>query len=193
MITQEQSERFISRVFAGSQVLKPAVVMPYGTQISPHIKVGVDHVASPDTGEVALLPGLVRLFEQIRSALGRPIQINAGFRTVQHEADLTAAGYETAHYVSPHCVGCAFDLYHHGDGDQIEANVELQDALKIAATQLDLPAPRLGHKLYKERFCHVDLVYLLFVPYGELDLQALVREFGIPEQLVSNWQPGVEW
>jgi hypothetical protein len=193
MTSQEQSQAFVNRVLAESTILGGPQVLPYGTQISPHIKVGVDEVASPDTGQVLLLAPLVALFETAREELGEPILIDAGFRTVAHELQLEGEGYKTTQFISPHCIGAALDLKLLSKADPTLENGALQDALVKAALQHEFPRPRLGHREYGEKFTHVDLVFLLFQPYGNLDLAELLTGIEGAEQIAIDWKPGVEW
>ncbi len=73
-------------------------------------------------------------------------------------------------------------------------NALVQVAYKQAARALGLPAPRLGHKLYNERFTHVDLVFMLFEPYGSLPHPSTWPELDPAQrQAFTAWRPGVEW
>jgi hypothetical protein len=190
MIDVIQATNFVNQAFAAMPTLAQPQVLPYGTKLSEHLTVGIDHVTSPDTGEVAILDATLKVYELARTRLGRPIRATAGFRTVAHEIALQGAGYKTAKFVSPHCLGAALDC------ELVNgANAELQGALIQAAADLGLPKPRLGHKAYGERFTHFDMVFMIFQPYGQvnpldqwLDLDAATRT-----ALVSAWRPGVEW
>jgi hypothetical protein len=188
-------DEFVEKVFASGVIARPKPVA-YGEQVSPHLKVGVDQLASPDIGQMTLLPQSVALYEAAREILGQPIRVNAGWRTVAHELALQDAGYRTAKWISPHCLGAALDLQLGlGAVGQPERNAELQEALKSAATKLQFPAPRLGHFAYSEHFTHVDLVFFLFKPYTELDHPGAWTELdpGVRQQLGNSWQPGISW
>ena len=187
---------FVDHVFSQANVLPPPMVMAYGTALHKYLHVGPDHVASPDTGEVALLPALVELDQCARELCGFPLPTSAGFRTVRHEDQLAARGYKTAKFVSPHSLGCALDkdaIARDGKSEQA-VNLEIRTAYIRAAERLKLPRPRLGHRAYGERFTHVDLVFLLFAPYTPLPHPSTWLD--LPVRLRSDliaWRPGVEW
>jgi hypothetical protein len=189
-------QEFVGRVFAGSTLLTPPHAVAYGEKVSDHLSVGVDQLASADTGTMTLLPQTVELFEKARKILDRPIRVNAGFRTVTHELELQNAGYRTAKWISPHCLGAALDLQIPATGvTSMEVNGQLQRALKQAATELGWPVPRLGHWAYGEHFTHVDLVFMIFRPWGEVphpkDWPELDPE--IAGNLGASWVPGISW
>lgn len=191
-------EEFIARIVE-SGVVPPALVHKYGDLISPHIKVGIDMVWSPDTCEVSLMPQEIALFEELRvKQWKRPIAIDAGYRTIAHELALESQGYKTAGFVSPHSLSSALDLkmiVGSYSGDHVTANNLFRQNIRYAATALKLPQPRIGHKAYNETFCHVDLVFMLFAPHTSLahpkdwtDLDQAMRE-----KMDRNFAPGVEW
>lgn len=130
------------------------------------------------TGRIIILDPLIALFERAREVLGRPITINSGYRTPEYQKHLKNLGLRVAED-SPHCHGAALDLAI----PKGQMAMDLADALKKAAQDLGLPAPRLGIRLYDFTFVHVDLVFLLFEPY------ARGRENPHP----TAWRPGVEW
>jgi hypothetical protein len=71
------SQEFVDKVFANSirrGGLTPPRKVVYGEQVSEHLKVGIDHLTSPDTGEITLLPQTVTLFEKARGILGQPVR-----------------------------------------------------------------------------------------------------------------------
>lgn len=186
----------LQRIFAESGVLKPPLPGTYGQKFGKYLTVGVDQIASPDTGEVTLLPAIVELFTETREILGRPQPVTAGFRSHAHETALQAAGYRTAKLLSPHSVACALDLDAIPTAAKTEAavNVAIRTAVAQAAVKLKLPAPRLGFKAYGERFTHVDVVFLLFEPYTKLPHPQTWPELEPAQRaLFAAWQPGVSW
>lgn len=192
----------VARIFAECTVLPKPLVLPYGTRYGPYLKVGVDHITSPDTGEISLLPALVDLFTEARRIHGRPIPVTAGWRSVAHALNLEAAGYKAAKLVSPHCMACALDCdalpVKDAEGNTITTeaavNVQIRTALAQAANRLKLPMPRFGHAAYGERFTHVDLAFLLFEPYTPLPHPKTWMELEVDErQRLSAWVPGVHW
>jgi hypothetical protein len=190
------AQEFVDKFFSLTSAEQKPRVVPYGTKVSDHLTVGIDLLESPDTEQFTLLPQTVALFEKAREIVNSPIQVDAGFRTVAHELALQGAGYRTAKFISPHCLGAALDLRIPGPGvDGPTRNATLQSALLAAAKDLGYPQPRLGHWIYAERFTHVDLVFLCFQPYtdvphpkdwSELDA-AICRELG------ASWVPGLSW
>lgn len=205
-------QQIVDKVFAGAVAADAAVipaggirvpvVQPYGTKLSEFLTVGVDHLASPDTGECCLLPQMTRLFDELRRIVGVPIPVTAGFRTVHHQESLIAAGYKgVATLISPHSLGAALDLDARErviNGrwiPEVGVNVLIQDAAREAAGQLGYPTPRIGHRAYNERFTHVDLIFFLFAPYTALPHPAdwLELDEATRKTLGAAWRPGVEW
>jgi len=190
---------FIQKIFAESGVLTPPRILPYGYRVSTYLTINIDHLSSPDDATFVLLPQAIKLFDAAREIYKRPILVNAGFRTHNHERALQRRGYKTAKFVSPHSLGAALDckaspykpeLDYHGE----ETNRQLQSAFREAAQQLSFPAPRLGHKAYGEAFTHVDLVFLLFAPFTNLAHPETWPELSDDQRLlISAWRPGIEW
>jgi len=164
------AQEFVARVFEKSGCVSPAKVVKYGTKFGTYITAGPDNVWSPDTREVALMEAIISLFTRAREIHGRPIPITAGYRTIAHQVALEKAGYKTAKHISPHSLGCALDLdaREYQWRTEAQVNAEIQAALLQAAKELKLPEPRLGHLAYGEKFTHVDLAFMLFVPYTKL-------------------------
>lgn len=70
-------QEFVDKVFANSirrGGLTPPRKVVYGEQVSEHLKVGIDHLTSPNTGEITLLPQTVTFFDRARGILDRPIR-----------------------------------------------------------------------------------------------------------------------
>jgi hypothetical protein len=192
------ADQFIEKVFAAGVIPMPAVAT-YGQKVSPHLTVGTDFLWSPDTNEITFLPQLIQLFEEARTNVwGKPIKVDAGYRTKAHEDALTAQGLQTAAFVSPHSLGSALDLKVIPgtlDGTPSQANVAFRQAFRKAAKNLDMPQPRIGHRAYGEHFIHVDLMFMLFAPFTKLghprdwpDLQPELREV-----YTTTISPGWEW
>ncbi len=151
----------------------PSVAYVTGADIeflkSCHISPGPggDNVASRDTGEIVLSKELCLLFKAIREAAGKPITINAGFRTEAYQKKLEAQGYKTAK-VSPHCFGVAFDLSI-PQGYTAESFAKL--ITKVAKGQV-----RIGWKAYGGTFVHIDIGFILK-----------------PNPVPAAYKPGVIW
>lgn len=186
-------ENFISYIHKELGLLP--MVAPYAQRIGRHLVVGVDQLASPDTGEVLVLPPLSSLFDETREYLGEPIPVTAGYRTHRHELRLQNLGYKTAKFVSPHSF-CALDLDARPTKGRTEKQVclEIVQATVAAAQKLGLPRPRMGYRGYDYRFVHVDLTFYLFKPYTNLEHPQhwpnLTQE---QRQMLSAWRPGAEW
>lgn len=189
------ADEFVAHIFAQSGVLPTPVAQSYGTELNRYLHVGIDHVDSPDTHKIALLPALVELDECAREIFGGPILTNAGYRSVHHENSLRTRGYKTAGFVSPHSLGCALDKQVPARKSLSPAeNLRLQQAYIAAAEKLKLPRPRLGHRAYGESFTHVDLVFLLFQPYTLLPHPSTWHD--LPPRVGASllaWRPGMEW
>lgn len=175
-------------------VLSKSEKYPYGYALGKFVKVGIDHIASPDTGECWLHEPLLNLFDAAREAYGKPVKINAGSRTPAHEDELRSAGYHTANFASPHNLSAL-------DCQPICAAADLQkecDAFAKcvgdAAQALKLPDPRLGLKVYEDRLVHVDLVFLFFAPYTSAPHPKDWADLQEPERSrMAAWRPGARW
>jgi len=195
------AQQIVDKVFAAGVLPMLPAILPYGAKVSEFLTVGVDHLASPDTGECCLIPQTRMLFDEIRRIMGVPIPVTAGFRTVAHELNLEAAGHKTAKLISPHSLAAALDLDARERSingrwvPEVGINVLIQDAARQAADKLGYPTPRLGHRAYNERFTHVDLVFFLFAPYTALPHPADWPELeeSTRKTLGAAWRPGVEW
>lgn len=193
------AQQIVDRVFAAGVIAKPTA-LPYGTKLGEFLTVGVDHLATPDTGECCVLPQMQDLFNETRRIMGAAIPVTSGFRTPAHQEDLVASGHKAAKIISPHSLGVALDLDARErviNGrwvPEVGVNVLIQDAVREAAGKLGYPTPRLGHRAYNERFTHVDLVFFLFAPYTSLAHPKDWPE--LPDDVrksLTAWRPGVEW
>jgi hypothetical protein len=191
-------EDFQKRIFE-SGVIPPPKVVKYGDEISAHLHIGPDFLWSPDTNEYTQLPGCIALFEETRTnQWGKPIGVDAGYRTIAHEKFLESKGLKTAKNISPHSLGSANDykvLPGNFTGLVSQGNTQLRTAFRMAAVKLGLPQPRIGWKAYGSAFIHIDLMFTLFAPYTTLahpqdwlDLSDELRET-YRRVLV----PGMEW
>jgi hypothetical protein len=188
------AEEFLQRL-RDAGVLPPAMKYPHGHKLSRFITTGIDHVASPDTGECWLHQPLLALFDEARAFIGHPVPVRAGSRTHAYELSLEAAGYKTAKFVSPHSLSAIdCDAMPRDGKTEAAVNVGIRTELVRAATKLGFPEPRLGFKAYGERFTHCDLVFLFFEPHTTLAHPATWPDLS-PEQqrLVAAWKPGVRW
>jgi hypothetical protein len=128
-------------------------------QVAPHIS---DYEAScHHCGKAILFEPTIQLFEKVRELVGKPIPINSFYRCVEKQDELIRDGYKAAKTNPPHCTGAAMDL---GIPKGYTAR-KLINAIKKAAKELGLPAPRIGSKAYGYAFVHVDLVFMLYEPY----------------------------
>ena len=76
---------------------------------------------SPDTGEVVLDPELVTKLQALRDKLGRPVIVNSGYRTPEHN---NAVGGASESY---HKLGMAADI--HSPGVSVETLAQLAEAV----------------------------------------------------------------
>lgn len=166
---------------------------------TPYVCYPYDWIASPDSGEIYLLQGLVDIFSQAREKLGVPIQINSGFRTKAYQRELKRRGYKAAK-ISPHMHGAAFDLnIQHIKGiDHASRCYKLKTALEEAAYNLGLKEYfRYGCKAYNYDFLHFDIVPILFDARWKDLLARLPDKFfpyGTVNPCPGNWyQGGVNW
>lgn len=143
--------------------------------VSEHI--AAHEIADRWTGEIKIYDGLVYLFEGARTIINRPLIITSGYRSVAYNQHLHEIGYKTAAH-SPHCEGAAIDVIIPHD----KTVDDLINAFDTSADLLKLPRPRYGHIQYKDRFLHIDLVFMLYKPYTEVDNPH-------PRQ----WKSGKEW
>lgn len=190
--------QFIAKVYAAG-VAPPPKVRQYGETVSDHLHFGTDLLWSPDTHEYSQLPQCIQLFEECRvNQWGKPVGVDAGYRTYPHELKLQSEGYATAKFVSPHSVSAADDykvLPGTYDGTISQGNTALRKAFRKAASALGLPQPRIGWKAYQGAFIHVDLMFMLFTPYTKLahpkdweDLSPEMRQI-----YAITCVPGWEW
>jgi hypothetical protein len=143
--------------------------------------------AEHDTGDVVIFEPTIDVFQTVRRQVG-PILINSGYRSTAYQKRLWIAdckehggrpsGEVAAPGSSPHERGAAMDcaIPHHLTA------AKLAELFRHTAAGLDLGLARTGFKLYKNRFLHWDVVYLLFQPY--LDE---------PNPRKKVWRPGVIW
>lgn len=183
-------DQFIERVLTQPQVPFYRGGVPHGTKISKHLTVGVDHLASPDTGSIILYKPLLDLFDEARDILGHPLPVNAGFRTPNHQRLLIAQGYKAATALSPHMVAAALDVdaVPRGTVSEVEECLAIVNAFEKAAALLSLPAPRLGYSAYALKFVHIDLVFMLFQPYTSLPHPSSWAE-GLLDLSGRPWKP----
>lgn len=200
-VMQELPNNWLPTSHAGVPPNVLARVPQYGTKVGEFLTVGIDHLASPDTGEVFLMPPIVALFNETRRNFGEAIPVTAGSRTHEHETALQGAGYKAAKICSPHCLGAALDLDARDRTicgrftSETAVNILIQQAAREAADKLGFPTPRLGHLAYNERFTHMDLVFMLFAPHTKLPHPADWPELpqDVRKKIGASWRPGVNW
>lgn len=170
---------FVDRILAESGVLPQPRQVAYGERLSFFIAAGIDHVASPDTGEVWFHPRVLELFDQTRRNLGHPLPVNAGCRSVTHQLTLVNLGYKAATAISPHMLGVALDpdaLPRDGKTEKEEC-LSIVAAVEAAAAQLGLSEVlRIGYAAYHHKFVHFDILPILFQPYADLPHPATWKE-----------------
>jgi hypothetical protein len=155
--------------------------------VSEHIS--RSEFAEKASGKLIIFEPLIDLFESVRATVGLPIVINSGYRSKEYQQvlwdrDVAEHGGRPSGEVarpghSPHETGAAMDL-------AIPANMDAKsfaDLLRRRSVDLKFPMARTGWKLYGGRFCHVDLVHMIFEPYLK----------GRPNPNPGAWSPGVKW
>lgn len=194
-----KAEDFIAKVFAFHGLDPQARVYGYGDKVSEHLTVGVDFLTTPDTNQLVFIPELIALYEKTREVYGLPIPVTSGFRTHAHELYLEKLGYKTAKFVSPHSLAVALDLDARPRAGKTEkqVNKDIREAVWKAAKALGLPRPRIGHRVYHERFNHIDLMFLLFKPFSDLEHPSTWEDVGFSAEMrfwmKHSWKPGVQW
>lgn len=119
---------------------------------------------SPDTGEVRMVPDLVRRLQLVRDILARPIRISSGYRTPEHNASIGGVP------LSPHILGVAADLIVENVSPKVLLSNLLQAGLIRVLFYADSP------------HVHVDMLTpaLVIVPPHFLDtLGQVAAEFGV--------------
>lgn len=82
--------------------------MPAGTWRWPHIDPAREW-ASKDSGRIVIVPTTLDRFELLRIRMGRPLPINSGYRTPEHNLAVASTGER-----GPHTTGQAFDIQIYG-------------------------------------------------------------------------------
>lgn len=106
-------------------------------------------------GSFLLAEPLIRLLDDFRKTLDKPVSLTSAFRTVEKQRSLIAGGNKGAVSVSPHCGGFAADIACKSSSD-VYKKVETLQKLGIAQ-KLEL---RIGFKQYLSKgstFVHVDV------------------------------------
>ncbi len=167
----------------GTRIIKDNVA-----KISDHIS--CEEWNTGNAEKVLVFEPLILLFETVRGAIGKPIVINSGYRSLEHqqrlyEEDLASNHGKPTGKVAkpvpgqfPHGTGAAMDI-----AIPVGFTAEkLQSLFQNTSMAIGLKSCRVGRKKYKDRFLHVDLTYLLYEPYTD-----------ISNPLPSLWKPGVTW
>lgn len=105
-------------------------------------------------GELLIAAPLLNLLDKFRERIGRPVTINSGYRTMEKQAQLKAAGYLAA-ATSPHTVGMAADI---DTVNRVQTMAVVLLLKKIAAE--NGYKIRLGYNQYLragQTFVHVDV------------------------------------
>jgi hypothetical protein len=96
---------------------------------------------------------LIDYFEILRTAYGKPLRINSGYRTPEHQKRLVENPDYSAAVISPHCRGYALDI----DTTSISMTHSLINIIKDSK---ELDFYRIGWKQYLDRgqtFIHFDI------------------------------------
>lgn len=131
-------------------------------------------------GELLIAAPLLNLIDKLRERIGKPVNINSGYRTAERQAQLRAAGYLAA-TTSPHTVGMAVDI---DTTNRVETMAVVNLLRKIAAE--NGYKIRLGYNQYLkagQTFVHVDVCPMYYAAG-----QSLHKE---KHPLV--WEKQIEW
>jgi len=137
------------------------------TKVGRYIVYPYDNMESRIGGNVALLGGIIDVFDETRERMGVPISITSGYRSPTTQRAMKRSN-PPAVSRSPHSTGAAFDLgCYHLSATYGETWQERQEALKRhleeSADLLGLrPWLRVGYRSYRKppvkTIVHVDIV-----------------------------------
>ncbi|HEX2954362.1 MAG TPA: D-alanyl-D-alanine carboxypeptidase family protein [Bacillota bacterium] len=177
----------------GTTEERPFQIISGREMISPHIARAEfgehDEAGRLRTGvPIRALEPLVELFEAVRAAVGQPIPIHSGYRSVAkqqelYQRDIREHGGKPSGEVArpdcaPHTYGAAMDL---GLPRGLNA-ARFAAIIRQTSVKLGLPQPRTGWRMYGGRFVHMDMVFLCFEPYTNK-----------PNPAPRSWRSGVSW
>jgi len=144
-------------------------------RVSPHIQ---DYeVMCPWTREIKLIYWIINLFESVRNEIGCPIFITSGYRSRQYQKHLTEIN-PYAVDLSPHPEGAALDMHIPINHDPVELALKFQEH----SQKLGYGICRYGLEKYGFHFLHVDIIYMLFTPWTNVE-----------NPKPSLWREGVTW
>lgn len=131
-------------------------------------------------GELLIAAPLLNLIDKFRDRIGKPVRINSGYRSLEKQAQLKAAGYLAAS-TSPHTVGMAVDIDTRNKIEtlavvKILRNIAAENGYKI----------RLGYNQYLragQTFVHVDVCPMYYAPGQSLH----------KEKHPAVWEKQIEW
>lgn len=122
---------------------------------------------------------IIEVFEALRSAWGKPIQINSGWRSRAKQEHLHATNPNAASY-SPHEEGFALDLDCNNDPAVVASMVNI---LRTLRKQYPI---RIGWKEYREsgaNFVHMDIAPHFYGKGGPYELAPCSK----------SWREAIEW
>lgn len=144
-------------------------------RISDHIS--IKEVACPMTGICHIHPFVVRVFEEARKLLNKPIRITSGYRHPRYQKKLSKVNPRATKSLSPHSTGSAIDMV----PPKEMSTEDLADLFEHTCIDLNFPDPRIG---ISNSFIHFDMVFMLYYPYTLLQM---------PGTKSGIWVPGKRW